>query len=564
MIKNARIKKWFYTKKEREKYSVVSIFNVDYAHLRLQNDDDFFITSYGLSQLGDLNPADFRADSPWFKNNSERLDGTGCVYKVRTKKVNGRNRNVIIKWNRMGEDVPGAKDIEILLDAKFNSPFEEFALVKELRDTLRKSSDKILLQKPLAIYVPSERYKSWQTGRNEHRMKNILDSHTEIELDIDRLYMVIYEWIEGMDLAQAFEKKMLDNDMMKNLTHTAALVLEKNGYLVRDNKPNHIIIRPDKHQGFAKEESGEIRCAMIDYELLEHTQQVQDSRRVSRRLDYHRRQKDRFAIDVPKKFHPHLHHVNILGVEYVYGQVESTKGRLWTVGKDPQLFDFFQPERWEGAKRTKISMFSESYYTVTKDNIHIVWEVSKVGLLPDMDPFLEDERTVLEYGYNSPFEEVALAVELSQKGIATIYPRAIYMTSNKTVIIERLLDKSRFEKYSEMKGPDGLPILQPKRTYIIIWGYWNGPDERLAEKEDEVCEGINMLYAYREGVVSHEEYMSVVQNMKERLQSVGVEDLNLSGKHLLISVNAERQVIRDSKGNPDIRICNFEFLKKTI
>ena len=563
MIKNARIKKWFHTKREREKYTVVSIFNVDYAHLKLQNEDDFFITSYGLSQLGELNPADFRADSPWFKNNSERLDGTGCVYKVRTKKVDGRNRNVVIKWNRMGEDVPGVTEYEVLQDAKFNSPFEEFALVKELRDTLRKSSEKITLQKPLAIYVPSEQYKLWQTGRNEYRMKSIVDAHTEIDLDINRLYMVIYEWVEGIDVAQAYKMKSLNDEAVRSLTHAAAVKLEKNGYLGRDNKPNHIIVRPDKHQGFIQDKSGAIRIAMIDYELLERTQQLQDRRRVSRRLDYHRRQKDRFTIEVPKKFHPHLQHVNILGVDYVCGQVESTKGRLWIVGKDPHLFDYFQPERWEGTKRTKISMFSESYYTVTKDNIHIVWEVSKVGLLPDMDPFLKEERKILEYGYNSPFEEIALAVELNQKGIATIYPRAIYMSANKTAITERLLDKSRYEKHSGLIGPDGLPVLMPKHNYMTIWGYWNGPDEKLAEKEDDFCEGVNMLYAYRTGAIFREEYMSIVQNMKERLQSVGIEDLNLSGKHLLISVNANREIIRAEQGNPDIRICNFEFLKKT-
>ena len=72
-------------------------------------------------------------------------------------------------------------------------------------------------------------------------------------------------------------------------------------------------------------------------------------------------------------------------------------------------------------------MSNETYYTISKDEIHLVWEVSKVGIIPDMDPFKEEEKKVLEYGYNSPFEEISIAVDLTRKNIGTIYPRAIYM-----------------------------------------------------------------------------------------------------------------------------------------
>lgn len=563
MITDVKIKKWFQGKKEREKYSVASIFEVDYAHLKLPTEDDFFITAYGLSLLGNLNPVDFRAENPWFKNNSVRLPGSGCAYKVRTKKVNGRNRDVVVKWNRMGEDIPGATDYDELMFAEFNSPFEEFSLVKELREALRKTPLEVALQKPLAIYVPSEKYQLWQTGRDRHKMKTMIGSHTEIGLDMNRLYMVIFEWLEGADATQAFAQGWLDEAEVKTLAKDAADKFEKIGFVVRDNKPSHIIVKPGENGGPLRDAKGAISYGYIDYELLERTQQQQNQRKISLRKDYHRRQKDRFAIDLPGELHPHLQHVNIFGVDFIFGQVQSTKGRLWVVGKDPYLFDFFQPERWEGTKRTKISMFSESYYTVTKDNIHVVWEASKAGLVPDMDPFLEDEKKILDHGYNSPFEEVALAVELGKKGVATIYPRAIYMMGSKTEISPRLFDQSRYESHREIICPDGIPVLVKDRNYIIIWGYWNGPDEKLAEKDGDFYEGINALYAYREGVISHQEYMALLQRVKERLHAISVEDLNLSGKHLLVSVNSAGEVIRDGQGTPDTRICNFEFLRKT-
>lgn len=561
MIKSSILEKWYFTGDNRKKHSVTSIFDVEYAHIKLGNEDDFYITSEGLPVLEKVNPSDFRSGSEWFKAHAERLAGTSCVYKIKTREIDGKQHKLVIKWNRMGEDVPGAEAYEELLQARFNSPFEEFGLVNELRRIVRRSSKAINIQKPLAIYVPYERYKLWQTGRSEYKMKMIMNNHEEVRLDMNRMYMVIYEWVEGQDAAQAYEAGTIDSEQARMLAGNAAGHLEELGYIVRDNKPNHVIIDPQQWAGKGSGNDQD-RFAYIDFELLERTQEHQARYKVEIREHYHKHQKDRFTIDVPASIQPHLEHVNIFDVDYIYGNVESTKGRLWVVGKDPYLFDFFLPERWEKTKRTKISMFSESYYTVTKDDIHIVWEVSKVGLVPDMDPFLEDELKVLDHGYNSPFEEVSLAIELNKKGLSTIYPRAIYMMGNKTEIIERFFDNNRYESHARLTDSKGNPVLKKNRNYIIIWGYWNGPDERLARDQDDVIEGINMLYAYREGILSRDEYMRLLRTVKDKLCGIGVEDLNLSGKHLLVSVNHAREIIRDENHHPDIRICNFEFLKR--
>mgnify|MGYP001768797826 CR=1 FL=1 len=66
-------------------------------------------------------------------------------------------------------------------------------------------------------------------------------------------------------------------------------------------------------------------------------------------------------------------------------------------------------------------------------------------------------RRILTCGYNSPFEEVALAEELSAGGVPTTYPRAIYMSGRAAETPPELLDNSRYLSHREMTTPDGSP-----------------------------------------------------------------------------------------------------------
>jgi len=444
---------------------------------------------------------------------------------------------------------------------EFNSPFEEFSLVIDLRTVMRNSPRKIVIQKPLAIYVPSEPLELWQTGRKEYKMRYKIESHKEIALDMHRSYAVIYEWIKGIDAIQAFDRKILAEKYLKILTLDAEKKMRKNGFVVKDNKPHHVIVRPKQKKSLAQDKNGNILYALIDYELLERTPKREKELKKDKRVDYLKRQRDRFKIEIPNKFHPHLHHVTVFGIDYVYGHVESTKGRLWVVGKDPYLFDYFLPERWENIPKTKISIYSDMYYTVTKDDIHLAWKVSKVGTRPDKDPFKDDEKRIIEYGYNSPFEEISIAIELSRRGIPTIYPRAIYMSSVKTEISN--LDNSRYDKHKNIKTPDGISVLKKNQDYMIIWGYWNGPDEKLAAKDGDYYKGINTLQAYRDKIISEKQYFDLLRLAKEKMLKVGFEDLNLRGSNLLISFDSRKKIVKDKEGMPELRVCNFEFIRAT-
>ncbi len=543
-------------------FEVEKVLDVYYLHTQYENGDDLYVTQYGLPFLENLNPCNFLTDRNWYDEHSIRLSGSGCTYKVRTKEINGWSKDLVVKWNRMGQDIPGEEGGEELTGAEFNSPFEEFSLVMELRDTRFESPGTIITQRPLAIYVPCERVELWRTGRKEYKMQTKIDGHKDIQLDMFRSYVMIFEWIKGIDAARARSKDVIDETQVMHLIPRVAEEMKYKGFLVRDSKPHHIIIKPKKNGTLARDRTGGILYAVIDYELLVRTSAREDYIRRVRRISYHQKQKDRFSTICRHHVPPQLKIVNALGVDYVFGHVESTGGLLWVVGRDPDLFDYFLPERWETTPRTKLSEFHELYHTVSKDHIHVVWKVSKVGIKPDMDPFREDQRKILEYGFNSPFEEVSIAVELSRKEIRTVYPRAIYMIGKGITISPAIRDTSRHARLKGLLTPDGTPILRENHNYLIIWGYWNGPDERLAAKDGDYLEGVNALNAYRGGLISEEEYIDLLRVKKERLAGVGIEDLNLRGTHLLLSLNEKNELVRDKDGVPEMRICNFEFLHR--
>jgi len=378
-----------------------------------------------------------------------------------------------------------------------------------------------------------------------------------------RLYAVVYEWIKGMDASEAVNRRLLRQQEMTELTLQARDELLRRGFYVFDSKPQHIIVRAGQNNSLLKKRNGQPLYALIDYELLRHTGDYQEKLLRQKRTRYLKKQKDRFQHS-SEKFPPHLHLTEYFNVQYVYGAAETTRGSLWVVGKDPELFDYFLPERWEFSPRIRLSIESEIYYTISKDSIHLVWKVSRAGARPNYDPFNEQEKKILDYGYNSPFEEISMALYLSSRGIPTIYPRAVYMTGHKVDVAAHIFDKSRYDTHRSFLTSDGFPILRTDRDYILIWGYWNGPDEKLAARDGDYYEGINVRRAYTEGIISKDEYIRILSLTREKLLQVGVEDLNLRGSHLLISRDQNGNIVCGPDGEPEVRISNFELLKKNL
>ncbi|MHB8971336.1 MAG: hypothetical protein ACYC3X_18765 [Pirellulaceae bacterium] len=538
---------------------LVTVLGVKYLHLRVKDGTDLYVTEYGLPFTQCLLPENHWADDEWMKQHSVRLPGTSALFRVRTKEVDGRARDIVVKWNRMAQDIPGetrSSDV----GAEFNSPFLEISLLIEMRNTHLESPGRLYTHKPLAIYVPRKFVQGEQLGRRRYKMDAIQQSHEEIPIDWNRNYAMIYEWLKGVDAIQACREGLLDKEQMALLVDRSHMEFERKGFSVSDNKPQHLIVRPTPDKQLVKDRNGQILYGLVDFELLKRTPQREVKLRSKKRQEYLIRQARRFEPrqDFPEDLTP----VSIMGVNYVHGQVESTGGALWVVGRDPMLFDYFLPEKWRRTPRTKISASQQVYETVTTDNIHLVWRVSRVGQIPDADPFVSRERQILDYGYNSPFEEFSIAMELSRRGIETTYPRAIYMTGHRSSVSSSLVDNSRYESHAYLQTQDAHVVLSRQHEYVTIWGYWNGPDEKLAAMDEVVYKGIDALAAYRDGRLSQREYVRVVRAAKRRLAAAGVEDLSLRGNHLLLSVDREQKLAVDDKNLPLIRICNFELLRK--
>ncbi|MCX8043901.1 MAG: hypothetical protein N3B18_07235 [Desulfobacterota bacterium] len=541
--------------------SLTKCLNVEYVHAKTSDGGDLYVTRHGMPFIRHLFPENWYTGK-WFRANRERLQGTSTIYRVTTREIGGRSLDLVVKWCRFGQDVPlETRIIENVLNAEFNSPFEEFALVEELRAASNGTCrTRIMLQKPLAIYVPPEKLQLWQTGRSRHKIISKIAKHPGVEIDILRQYILIYKWVHGVDAVEAFERTGIPEQELALFTERVIAELREKGFRVLDQKPAHFIVRIRPDGTIMKDKQNRYVYTLVDFELLqrtpEHEQEVQTTRRVS----YLVKQRDRFKDNTSISWPQHLKPVNILGVDYVWGLTESTSGTLWVVGHDPDLFDYFQPERWRKTPRTKLSPTDDIYYTKTKDNINIVWKISKVGELPD--PAADEAAHVVSaYGYNSPFEEFAIAFELSRSGIPTVYPRAIYMTGL-TAGASSPPDLRRFRSHHGLLTPDGEPILRSDHDYITVWGFWNGPDESLAEKDGDYYTGINALNALRRGLITNQEFIEVMAHVKSALAAAGFEDLSLKGTHVLLSINPQGLLMRNHEGIPDFRICNFETMRR--
>ena len=307
--------------------------------------------------------------------------------------------------------------------------------------------------------------------------------------------------------------------------------------------------------------NGQVLYALVDFELLQRTAEREMEIRRKKDEQFMTLLRERFtdkAVDLPS----HTSQVGILGVDYVHGNVASTKGKLWVVGRDPRLFDYFLPERWEVTPRMKVSATREVYHTVTKDDIQLVWNVSNAGVEPDADPVDEQGRKILAFGYNSPFEEVALALYLRSRGISTLNPLAVYMAGHRRELAPYLFHESRYIRHRHLLNPDGSPLLREDRSYITIWGSWSQVEVEIDGEEEEFYERMSALRSYRKRLVSKAEYVNLMRLIRERLREVDVEDLTLRGTHILVSLDGRGQLIRGANGVPKWKICSFELLRR--
>ncbi len=548
-------------------HSAISLLGVDYTHLKTEDGGDLYLTRFGLPFWKNLLPRNWYARE-WFEAKRERLEGTSMVYKVPTRPVDGTVLHLVVKWSRVGEMVPfDTLTVNKFIQAEFNSPFEEFSLLMELRrGELGPPAIRIRTQRPLAIYVPSNRLQLWQTGRSEDKIRAKVTRHPGVELDILRQYVVLFGWIKGMDAVETAEQFGFEGgaqaEFLARVTSLATHELWQKGYRVVDMKPAHIILRPQPERALLRDHNDQFAYALVDYELLERTPEHEQAVRSANRQLYLKHMAHRFDTDIAKPLPAHLRATSVLGVDYIFGRAESTGGLLWVAGKDPDLFNYFLPERWRRTPKKKLSSRNQVFYTRTKDNINLVWKVSRMGDSPWLKHPRAHQARAQAHGYNSPFEEFAFALELSRNGVRTVYPRAIYMTGRPRDSARTVSDERRYAALAEFQTPDGEPVARKEYDYITIWGFWNGPDALLAAQDGKFYEAFNARHAFTHKLISEQTLTELKEMVARRLESCGFEDLNFKPDHLLISFDAEHRLVLDTMGKPELRLCNFELIRR--
>ena len=543
----------------------LSLLGVDYVSTPTDDGGELYLTRFGLPFWKHLLPENWYA-ADWFGLHRKRLQGTSAVYRVPTRSIEGRALDLVVKFSRVGEVVPvDTLTVCRFINAEFNSPFEEFALLMELRrGRTGPRGIRILTQRPLAIYVPSKRLALWQTGRSEHKIQAKIAQHPGVEIDILREYVLLFGWVKGLDAVETADFWRLDTQRREEfLSQTNSLViheLAQKGYRVVDMKPQHIILRPRKGRALLRDRHRQIVYALVDYELLQRTPEHEQSVRHASRQFYLWHMARRFDSGAAEPMPSHLAAVNLLGVDYVFGQAESTGGWLWVVGKDPGLFNYFLPERWRRTPKKGLSTRNHVFFTRTKDNVNLVWKVSRMGELPRLANAAA-HHAALAHGFNSPFEEFALALELARAGIRTVYPRAIYMTGSQRGELLGPQDDRRYTTLAHLRAPSGEPVLRPDRDYITVWGFWNGPDELLAADDSRHYVAMNARQAQQRNLIQAATVKEVLATKTRRLRRNGIEDLNPKPDHLLVSFEAEGDLLIDAEGKPDVRLCNFELVR---
>jgi hypothetical protein len=251
-----------------ERVRDVSFAGVNYSHLKTNNGGDLYLTKFGLPFREQLSPENWYAPG-WFSSKRVRLVGTSSIYKVPTKPVRNVSIDLVVRFSRVGEEVPlYMTSRSASVDTEFNSPFEEFGLVMQLRQ----KRPRIFTKKPLAIFVPAERLQLWQTGRLESKIAAKLARNPEVRLDILRQYILLYGWIEGLNAVQVLRtfvtNTALGGTFLADLTNRAARDLEHHGFGMADIKPEHVILRINRDGSMLCLRNGELAYALVDYELL--------------------------------------------------------------------------------------------------------------------------------------------------------------------------------------------------------------------------------------------------------------------------------------------------------
>lgn len=263
------------------------VYGVDYEVYEDESGGALYVTRYGLPLIDHLDPAKWYLNRRYITEGQRMTTGTGTVYRLRMREDPVRPIDFVVKVSRFAQDVPidirstfsGAIDERMAEHARFLDPFQEFGVLIDLRRGRFGPSDlRIMTKRPLAIYRAPFVDPDWRLGRKRSQIEQAVReieadqsaSERPISLASDRVYVVLFHWVYGLDLQKALEAGLLGIDQIEPITQRVATELLEKGFRVLDHKPQHVVVRPTG-KGLLQR-NGALAYALIDFELLERTE----------------------------------------------------------------------------------------------------------------------------------------------------------------------------------------------------------------------------------------------------------------------------------------------------
>jgi hypothetical protein len=260
------------------------VFGVDYLHLRGRQSGDLFVTRHGWAALGSIVPAQWFVGDRLNKVGRQLAGATGAVYRMPVPHQASERYALVVKFSRFAQEALVSMAPDEVGDfaqrdrmgaPEFVSPFVEFGNLQRLRT---QAGAHIATQTPLAIYSPATRYLDWELGRISHskwRYDRALaedqadqPEEARVKYEWERLYILLYRWIDGMDAEVAAEKGHLSETELVDFTRRTRANLRALGWDVLDHKPRHLIVRTVGEPPALMRRADRVPWALIDYELL--------------------------------------------------------------------------------------------------------------------------------------------------------------------------------------------------------------------------------------------------------------------------------------------------------
>ncbi len=264
-----------------------TVLGVDYARLDLGAEGELFLTSFGWPLLDSLLPHGWYAGQQYARQGLRLSGGTGAVYRLNVAHQRLGEVKLVMKFSRFAGELPLTVSSQFLpfvppavIDAaRFNTPFEEIALLSMLRErSARTGGAHIPTKRPLAIYVPAEPVPAWKLGRDrllfercaapQRADQDPLPPDRRVDLLWDRRYLMLFGWVSGEDAQRMHEHGLLPAADLERLTYRAIGELEALGFRMLDIKPRHLILRRRAEAELLRRR-GQLVYALVDFELLQ-------------------------------------------------------------------------------------------------------------------------------------------------------------------------------------------------------------------------------------------------------------------------------------------------------